>query len=50
MAVDAISKDYPVIQAYVMWILAIIYVLVKSESQTYHRFLDPQFDLGGVEQ
>lgn len=50
MAVDAINmRDYPVIQAYVMW-MAIIYVLVNLLTDLSYRFLDPRIRLGGVEQ
>ena len=50
MAVDAISmRDYPIIQAYVMW-MAIIYVLVNLITDLSYRFLDPRIRLGGVEQ
>ena len=46
LAVDAINmRDYPIIQAYVMW-MAIIYVVVNDLS--YH-FLDPRIRLGGIE-
>ena len=50
MAVDAINmRDYPIIQAYVMW-MAIIYVLVNLLTDLSYRFLDPRIRLGGVEQ
>ncbi len=50
MAVDAISmRDYPIIQAYVMW-MAIIYVVVNLLTDLSYRFLDPRIRLGGVEQ
>lgn len=50
MAVDAISmRDYPIIQAYVMW-MAIIYVVVNLITDLSYRFLDPRIRLGGVEQ
>ena len=50
MAVDAISmRDYPIIQAYVMW-MAIIYVLVNLLTDLSYRFLDPRIRLGGMEQ
>ena len=50
MAVDAISmRDYPIIQAYVMW-MAIIYVLVNLLTDLSYRFLDPRIRLGGVKQ
>lgn len=50
MAVDAINmRDYPVIQAYVMW-MAIIYVLVNLLTDLSYRFLDPRIRLGGMEQ
>ena len=48
MAVDAISmRDYPIIQAYVMW-MAIIYVLVNLLTDLSYRFLDPRIRLGGA--
>ena len=50
MAVDAINmRDYPIIQAYVMW-MAIIYVLVNLITDVSYRYLDPWIRLGGTEQ
>ena len=50
MAVDAINmRDYPIIQAYVMW-MAIIYVLVNLITDLSYRCLDPRIRLGGIEQ
>ena len=50
MAVDAINmRDYPIIQAYVMW-MAIIYVLVNLITDLSYHFLDPRIRLGGIEQ
>lgn len=50
MAVDAINmRDYPIIQAYVMW-MAIIYVVVNLMTDLSYRFLDPRIRLGGTEQ
>ena len=47
MAVDAISmRDYPIIQAYVMW-MAIIYVCVNLVTDLLYRVLDPRIRLGG---
>lgn len=47
MAVDAINmRDYPIIQAYVMW-MAIIYVGVNLITDLSYRFLDPRIRLGG---
>ena len=49
MVVDAISmRDYPIIQAYVMW-MAIIYVAVNLLTDLSYRFLDPRIRLGGDE-
>ena len=49
LAVDAISmRDYPMIQAYVMW-MAIIYVGVNLLTDLAYRFLDPRIRLGGME-
>lgn len=49
MAVDAINmRDYPMIQAYVMW-MAIIYVAVNLITDLSYRFLDPRIRLGGME-
>ena len=49
VAVDAISmRDYPIIQAYVMW-MAIIYVAVNLLTDLSYRFLDPRIRLGGDE-
>ena len=50
MAVDAINmRDYPIIQAYVMW-MAIIYVVFNLLTDLSYRFLDPRIRLGGFEQ
>ena len=47
MAVDAINmRDYPVIQAYVVW-MAIIYVVVNLITDLIYCFLDPRICLGG---
>jgi peptide/nickel transport system permease protein len=49
MAADAISlRDYPIIQAYVMW-MAIIYVCVNLVTDLSYRLLDPRIRLGGME-
>lgn len=46
LAVDAINmRDYPVIQAYVMW-MAIIYVLVNLVVDLLYHELDPRIRLG----
>lgn len=47
LAVDAINmRDYPVIQAYVMW-MAVIYVCVNLVTDLSYRVLDPRIRLGG---
>ncbi|HIV24542.1 MAG TPA: ABC transporter permease [Candidatus Scatomonas pullistercoris] len=49
MAVDAIQmRDYPVIQAYVVW-MAVIYVTVNLITDIVYRALDPRIRLGGEE-
>ena len=49
LAVDAINmRDYPMIQAYVMW-MAMIYVCVNLITDLSYRFLDPRIRLGGEE-
>lgn len=49
LAVDAINmRDYPMIQAYVMW-MAIIYVCVNLITDLSYRFLDSRIRLGGEE-
>ena len=46
MAVDAITmRDYPVIQAYVVW-MAIIYVMVNLVTDILYHVLDPRIRLG----
>ena len=46
LAVDAINmRDYPLIQAYVMW-MAIIYVLVNLSTDLLYHHLDPRIRLG----
>lgn len=48
LAVDAISmRDYPMIQAYVMW-MAIIYVLINLITDLLYRVLDPRIRLEGA--
>lgn len=45
LAVDAINmRDYPIIQAYVMW-MAIIYMLVNLITDLSYRWLDPRIRL-----
>ena len=47
LAVDAITmRDYPMIQAYVVW-MAIIYVLVNLITDILYHSLDPRIRLGG---
>ena len=49
LAVDAINmRDYPMIQAYVVW-MAIIYVCVNLIADISYRILDPRIRLGGDE-
>lgn len=49
LAVDAINmRDYPIIQAYVMW-MAIIYVVVNLITDLSYHYLDPRIRLGGIE-
>ena len=49
LAVDAIQmRDYPMIQAYVMW-MAIIYVVANLLCDLSYRLLDPRIRLGGEE-
>ncbi len=46
LAVDAIGmRDYPMIQAYVMW-MALIYVAVNLAADLSYRLLDPRIRLG----
>lgn len=47
LAVDSITmRDYPMIQAYVLW-MAIIYVVVNLLADLLYRYLDPRVRLGG---
>lgn len=47
LAVDAITmRDYPIIQAYVVW-MAIIYVVVNLITDLVYHYLDPRVRLGG---
>lgn len=47
LAVDAITmRDYPVIQAYVVW-MAVIYVAVNLITDLLYHGLDPRVRLGG---
>lgn len=46
MAVDAITmRDYPVIQAYVVW-MAVIYVVINLITDILYHYLDPRIRLG----
>lgn len=46
LAVDAIlTRDYPIIQAYVIW-MAIIYVVVNLVTDIIYHYLDPRVRLG----
>ena len=48
LAVDAIlTRDYPMIQAYVVW-MAIIYVLINLAADLLYHRLDPRVRLGEV--
>ena len=47
LAVDAINmRDYPMIQAYVVW-MALIYVVINLITDLSYRILDPRIRLGG---
>lgn len=49
LAVDSITmRDYPMIQAYVVW-MAIIYVVVNLVADLIYHYLDPRVRLGGDE-
>ena len=49
MAVDAITmRDYPVIQAYVIW-MAVIYVMVNLVTDIIYCYLDPRIRIGQEE-
>lgn len=49
MAVDAITmRDYPIIQAYVIW-MAVIYVVVNLITDLIYHYLDPRIRLGQEE-
>lgn len=46
LAVDSITmRDYPLIQAYVVW-MAIIYVMVNLVADLVYHRLDPRVRLG----
>lgn len=50
LAVDAITmRDYPMIQAYVVW-MAIIYVAVNLITDLLYYALDPRIRLGGTQE
>lgn len=47
MAVDAINmRDYPIVQAYVVW-MAVIYLLLNLFTDILYHYLDPRVRLGG---
>ena len=49
LAVDAITmRDYPLIQAYVVW-MAVIYVLVNLITDLLYHALDPRIRLGAID-
>ena len=46
LAVDSITmRDYPMIQAYVIW-MAVIYVLINLVTDVIYHYLDPRIRLG----
>ena len=46
LAVDAITmRDYPMIQAYVVW-MAVIYVMINLATDLLYHILDPRIRLG----
>mgnify|MGYP000399909195 FL=1 len=48
MAIDAITmRDYPVIQAYVIW-MAIIYVVINLITDIVYHYLNPRIRLGDL--
>ena len=48
LAVDSITaRDYPLIQAYVVW-MAVIYVVVNLVTDILYHYLDPRVRLGGL--
>ena len=50
LAVDAITmRDYPMIQAYVVW-MAVIYVGVNLLTDLLYHYLDPRVRIGMEEQ
>ena len=50
LAVDSITmRDYPMIQAYVVW-MAVIYVIVNLISDLLYHYLDPRVRLEGEEE
>ncbi|MBP2631671.1 MAG: nickel transporter permease subunit NikB [Firmicutes bacterium] len=50
MAVDAIlMRDYPIIQAYVIW-MAIIYVVINLSADLLYHYLDPRIRLNRKEE
>lgn len=47
MAIDAITmRDYPVMQAYVIW-MALIYMVINLGTDLLYHGLDPRIRLGG---
>lgn len=47
LAVDSITmRDYPMIQAYVVW-MALIYVVVNLVTDLLYHYLDPRVRIGG---
>ena len=49
LAADAIQmRDYPLIQAYVVW-MAVIYVGINLVTDILYHILDPRIRLGGEE-
>ena len=50
MAIDAITmRDYPVIQAYVIW-MAIIYVVINLITDIVYHYLNPRIRLGDCDE
>ena len=42
---DGVGRDYPVIQAYVIW-MAIIYVVINLITDIVYHYLNPRIRLG----
>ncbi len=48
-AVDAmLSKDYPIVQAYVL-LMTVLYIVINLGTDIFYRYIDPRLRIGGMD-